>query len=457
MIIQDTLSREEKVLSQNTVGIYLCGVTVYDDSHIGHARTIIVFDVLRRYLEHMGHAVRMIQNFTDVDDKIIQRAATEGAEPLELSARYINRYHQDFDALNVLRATAYPQASEHITQIISLISELIKSGHAYDASSGVYYSVGSFPQYGVLSKKDMTQMLAGSRVDLEHDKKDPADFALWKKTGEPPFWDSPWGTGRPGWHIECSAMSLQYLGKQFEIHGGGRDLIFPHHENEIAQNHGYSGLQPAHVWMHTGMVTISGQKMSKSLGNVKTVRTLLYMWGPNVLRLFCLSGQYQKPIDYTPELLTESLALWRRLETCYHTLEQTIPGDADGDEIWLDTFERRLSEDLNTHGAIATMMEMAREVGERAARKQLDGGIAASLHKQLQKMLGILGLVVAPIPDMANMMNMVKQREECRRARDYSSADSIRDKLRHANVELLDYRGRTLLVYHEPIPGENAV
>ncbi|MGI0010027.1 MAG: cysteine--tRNA ligase, partial [Nitrosopumilaceae archaeon] len=283
--------------------IYVCGVTVYDESHIGHARTIIVFDTLRRFLESQGKKVQFIQNFTDVDDKIINRAKQENVLPLELSSKYISRYFEDFDRLNIKRADIHPKATEHIHDMIGLVQDLVEKKIAYVSKNGVYFSVLKFKEYGKLSKKKIDDLISGARIEVDETKNDPLDFALWKLESDEPKWKSPWGEGRPGWHIECSAMSLKYLGENFEIHGGGRDLIFPHHENEIAQSESHTGKTFAKIWMHTGMVTINGEKMSKSLGNIKSVDQVLKNWGPNVIRLFCISTHYSKPIDYSEELL----------------------------------------------------------------------------------------------------------------------------------------------------------
>ena len=457
--ISDTLSGKAVEVPSGDVRVYLCGVTVYDDAHIGHARTIVIFDVLRRHLESTGHRVKFVQNFTDVDDKIIDRARAEGEDALKLGARYIARYHEDFDRLNVKRATIYPQATTHIDKMISLIETLVREGHAYAVASGVYYSVESFPGYGRLSKKDIGEMLVGARIEPAGDKRNPMDFALWKRTGTGPCWDSPWGRGRPGWHIECSAMSLKYLGEDFEIHGGGRDLVFPHHENEIAQTEGCTGRRLAKIWMHTGMVTISGQKMSKSLGNVRSARALLDAWGPNVLRLFCLSGHYQKPIDYSERLLSESLALWRRLETCRHTLDQIRGGD-DGGAVpaskWRAAFEEALSADLNTHAAIAAMMDLARESGEMASRNRLSPGEAAQMASDLSQMVSVLGLKIARLPAgrIKEIRGQVSRRADLRRAGEYALADVVRAGLQEEGVELLDYGDRTIWVHHEDIRGE---
>ncbi|MCE2508267.1 MAG: cysteine--tRNA ligase [Nitrosopumilaceae archaeon] len=457
MKIHDTLSGDTLPLRNGPVRIYLCGVTVYDDTHIGHARTIVVFDVLRRFLADSGRSVTLIQNFTDIDDKIIDRAAAEGADPLQLAERYIARYHEDFDRLHVKRADAYPRATAHMDHIISMTASLVESGHAYVVDSGVYYSVESFPQYGRLSGKDTGEMMTGVRIEPREDKRRPLDFALWKRARSGPLWDSPWGPGRPGWHIECSAMSLNCLGEDFEIHGGGRDLIFPHHENEIAQSEGHTGGRQARIWMHTGMVTISGQKMSKSLGNIKSTGALLDRWGPNVLRLFCLSGHYSKPIDYSAELLAESLALWRRLEACRYTLEQVAGGEGGGAaQEWAERFDAAMASDLNTHGAIAAMTEMAKSVGEMAASGRLGAGEAAAILSELDRMMGITGLRVARPPPGATIDGRMAERRRMRLAGRYAEADAVREELRGESVDLLDYSGRTVWVYRERIPGVGA-
>ena len=327
--IFDTLSNSEKHLEfQDKVRIYLCGVTVYDDSHIGHARTIIVFDVLRRFIESKGIKVDLIQNFTDVDDKIIKKANDENVDSNIISDKFIKKYFDDFSRLNIKNATQYPKATEHIPDMINLIQNLIEKEFAYVTKNGVYFKVAKFTEYGKLSKKKTEDLESGARIEVDKTKDSPLDFALWKFSDTAPFWDSPWGTGRPGWHIECSAMSVKYLGENFDIHGGGRDLIFPHHENEIAQSESFTGKQFAKIWMHAGMITINGEKMSKSLRNIKSVSHVLNNWGPNVIRLFCMSGHYSKPIDYTEDLLKENLVRWRQIETCYYEL---MLGNGQGD------------------------------------------------------------------------------------------------------------------------------
>ena len=277
--IHDTLTNSKNELELNKkIRIYLCGVTVYDDSHIGHARTIIIFDTLRRFLESKKIHVELIQNFTDVDDKIIKRANDENVESGIISDRFIKNYFDDFSRLNIKNATQYPKATEHIPDMINLIQNLIEKEFAYVAKNGVYFKVAKFTEYGKLSKKKTDDLESGARIEIDESKDSPLDFALWKFSETIPFWDSPWGKGRPGWHIECSAMSIKYLGENFDIHGGGRDLIFPHHENEIAQSESFTGKQFAKTWMHAGMITINGEKMSKSLGNIKSVNHVLTNW-----------------------------------------------------------------------------------------------------------------------------------------------------------------------------------
>ena len=286
MQIFDTLGNKKRELEfSDKARIYLCGVTVYDEAHIGHARTIIVFDVLRRFLESQKIPVELVQNFTDIDDKIIERASEKSIPALELATQYIEHYYTDFDNLNVKRATRYPKATEHIDDMHNLISDLVDKKYAYLTKNGVYFSVSKFSEYGKLSKKKTGDLVAGARVIVDEEKNDPLDFALWKFSETEPFWYSPWGKGRPGWHIECSAMSLKYLGENFEIHGGGRDLIFPHHENEIAQSESSISKQFAKIWMHIGMITINGEKMAKSIGNVKSVKHVLENWGPNISQI----------------------------------------------------------------------------------------------------------------------------------------------------------------------------
>jgi len=462
MKIADTLSAQEKELQfGDRVRIYLCGVTVYDDSHIGHARTVIVFDVLRRYLESRGHGVELVQNFTDVDDKIISRAQSEGRTAADVSERYIENYHRDFDGLNIKRATAYPRATEHIPDMVSFIEGLVKKGIAYVGKNGVYFAVSRFPEYGKLSKKRIDELQAGARIGVDEGKRDPLDFALWKFSDKEPKWDSPWGAGRPGWHIECSAMSLKYLGSGFDIHGGGRDLIFPHHENEIAQSEARAGELFARSWMHVGMVTINGEKMSKSLGNVKSVEHVLENWGPNVIRLFCLSGHYSKPIDYSEDLLRENLIKWRQVETAYFELIHA-QGEGDAGEIQDAVrecgreFGRGLENDLNTHEALSAFFKLVREVNRLAADELLTRGTGEIAMPEIERCMGILGLAIPEISDdeVRSINEMNSKREEMRRAGRYEEADRIRAEIASLNVDLLDHRSGTTWVKKERIRAE---
>ena len=466
MRIADTLTGQDMEMGfGDRVRIYLCGVTVYDEAHVGHARTIIVFDVLRRYLESTGRAVDLVQNFTDVDDKIINRAKTEGLSASEISQRYMENYHRDFDALNVARAQTYPKATEHINDMIRLIGGLVQKGMAYASTNGVYFAVSKFAGYGKLSKKRTEDLLAGARVGVDEDKRDPLDFALWKFATDDPAWDSPWGRGRPGWHIECSAMSAKYLGADFDIHGGGRDLIFPHHENEIAQSEGYWGGRFARAWMHVGMVTINGDKMSKSLNNIKTVRHVLEDWGANTVRLFCLSGHYSKPIDYTSALLRESLTRWRQVEAAWHELVQAPAGDDDDDDDnsavqaaqdCRREFARALEGDFNTHEALSAFFKMVKEANKMASEGRMRRGAADAIRPEMERCMGILGLSVQDMSReyIESVNEMVRHRREMRQAGRYGEADAIRDKISEMGIELLDHKSGTSWIRKEPVRAE---
>lgn len=462
MKLEDTLTRCEKQLDiSNKVRIYLCGVTVYDESHIGHARTIIVFDVLRKYLENRRIPVELIQNFTDVDDKIINRAKTENVSAEEISSRYIEKYFEDFDSLNVKRATNYPKATEHIKDMIDFISKLIEKNIAYVSKNGVYFSVERFPDYGKLSKKKIEELQSGSRIEIDESKQNPLDFALWKFSDTEPVWDSPWGRGRPGWHIECSAMSIKYLGENFEIHGGGRDLIFPHHENEIAQSESFTEKQFAKIWMHVGMVTINGEKMSKSLGNIKSIKHVLEYWGANIIRLFCLSGHYSKPIDYSEELLKENIAKWRQVETCYYELIH-----ADGNEShsvrkiidqYRKEFDASLEDDFNTHLALLVFFKLVKETNRMAVDRMLSITDTCEIMPEFERMLKILGLNIPKIleDERQEINEMIQKREDLRKEKQYEKADKIRDKINEMNIELLDHKGKTIWIKKEKIKAEN--
>ena len=462
MQIFDTLSNTKTELKfSDKVRIYLCGVTVYDDAHIGHARTIIVFDVLRRFLESQKILVEFVQNFTDVDDKIIERALQEKTSPLELAAKYTKNYFDDFDGLNVKRATMYPKATEHIEDMQNLISNLVDKKYAYITKNGVYFSVSKFTEYGKLSKKKTDDLISGARVAVDEEKNNPIDFALWKFSNSEPSWDSPWGKGRPGWHIECSAMSLKYLGENFEIHGGGRDLIFPHHENEIAQSESFMSNQFAKIWMHVGMITINGEKMSKSLGNVKSVNHVLENWGPNIIRLFCLSGSYSKPIDYSEKFLKENITKLRQIESCYYELRLAEGTDEETIAEKLvkecrEEFDSALNNDLNTPLALTAFYKLIREVNSLAAEEKITQTSAEIVLPEFERMSGILGIQILKVSDAEkNEINqMIKKRDEYRMQKNYEQADSIRAKIAEKNIIFFDHKNKTTWVMQEKIKAE---
>jgi cysteinyl-tRNA synthetase len=462
MKLQDTLrNSEQKLEGTEKIRIYLCGVTVYDESHIGHARTIIVFDVLRKYLESKGREIEFIQNFTDVDDKIINKANTENTTAEEISTRYIENYFRDFDGLNVKRATNYPKATEHIEDIVKFIEKLIEKNVAYVSKNGVYFAVTKFPEYGKLSKKKIDELQSGSRIQVDEAKNDPLDFAVWKFAEDKPVWDSPWGKGRPGWHIECSAMSVKYLGENFDIHGGGRDLIFPHHENEIAQSEACTESPFAKIWMHVGMVTIEGEKMSKSLGNTKSIKHVLDNWGPNIIRLFCLSGHYSKVIDYSEDMLKENLTKWRQVETCYYELiHANSENQEDSGEIIKKIgteFDDALEDDFNTHLALSAFFQLVKEANRLAAEEKLGKEQSLMLKKELMRMMNILGL---EIPEMTEdkkqeIDNLIQNREKFRKEKQFEKADEIRDELNELNIELIDHKEKTIWMKKEKIKSES--
>jgi len=457
--IFDTLTEKEKEIEvSGTIRMYVCGVTVYDESHIGHARTIIVFDTLRRFLESQGRKVQFIQNFTDVDDKIINRAKQENATASDISSKYISHYFDDFDRLNIKRADIHPKATEHIKDMINLIKDLIDKGYAYVSKNGVYFSVGKFKEYGKLSKKKIDDLLSGARIEVDETKNDPLDFALWKLSDEEPKWPGPWGDGRPGWHIECSAMSLKYLGENFEIHGGGRDLIFPHHENEIAQSESHTGKQFAKIWMHVGMMTINGEKMSKSLGNIKSVKYVLDHWGPNIIRLFCLSGHYSKPIDYSEELLRENIVKWRQVENCYFELI-LAEGQGTTDEVQKiisetkKEFDEGLESDFNTPIALSAFFKLVKEINRIAAAEMLTQSISKIVVAEFEKMLETLGLKIPKITEevKSTINELIRKRNTFREQKQYQEADKIRKQISEIGITLIDHKNRTLWMKQEKI------
>jgi cysteinyl-tRNA synthetase len=458
MNLQDTLSNQvQRLENSKKIKIYLCGVTVYDESHIGHARTIIVFDVLRKYLESKGIDVEFVQNFTDVDDKIINRAQNENLSAEDISNRYIQNYFRDFDKLNIKRATNYPKATEHIEDIIEFVQKLIEKGIVYVSKNGVYFSVSKFPEYGKLSKKKIDELESGSRIQVDETKKDPLDFAVWKFSDVEPVWSSPWGNGRPGWHIECSVMSKKYLGENFDIHGGGRDLIFPHHENEIAQSESHTDNQFAKIWMHVGMVTITGEKMSKSLGNTKSIKHVLENWGSNIIRLFCLSGHYSKVIDYSEEMLKENLTKWRQVETCYFELIHANNVEQENitekiEKISLE-FDKSLEDDLNTHLALSSFFQLVKETNRLAASEKLGKENSIIIMKEFERISKILGLNIPKMEqeEKEEIDSLISNREKFRDQKQFGDADKIRDQLNEMNIELIDHKGKTIWMKKEKI------
>jgi cysteinyl-tRNA synthetase len=457
--LYNTLSRQVEELKpqDQTVRMYVCGVTVYDNSHIGHARTIIIFDVLRRYLLSRGYKVIFVQNFTDVDDKIINRAKAEGKQAEEISEKYIDSYFRDFGSLNVMRADYQPKATEHIKEMIQLIDGLMKKGHAYLTLNGVYFRVKSFPGYGKLSKKPVEELESGARIEIDPSKEDPLDFALWKFYSDEPVWSSPWGNGRPGWHIECSAMSRKYLGDTFEIHGGGYDLVFPHHENEIAQSESYTGKQLAKIWVHSGMITINSQKMSKSLGNIVTIEQAQKSWGTNPLRLYCLSVHYSKPLDYADELLKESIQRWRQIETCAYELRFAVGSGGEIDSIRrlcdesMRAFEDAMDDDMNTSFAVTEFVKFVTKLNKYVAADKLTRDMADGALPTFNKIMDILGVKIIETSDREKkeIEKVVVQRNKLRAEKKFKEADEIRKKLLERSVELLDHKGRTVWVKRE--------
>jgi cysteinyl-tRNA synthetase len=454
--IYNTLTRlvEELDAPNNVVRIYLCGMTVYDDSHIGHARTIIVFDILRRYLLSRGYKVNFVQNFTDVDNKIIDRAKKEGLKAEEIAAKYIQSYFEDFDYLNVLRADEYPRATEHIKEMIYLIDGLIKKGYAYVSLNGVYFRIKSFPRYGMLSKKSVEELESGFRVEIDPSKENPLDFALWKFYSESPAWESPWGKGRPGWHIECSAMALKYFRSPFEIHGGGQDLIFPHHENEIAQSEAFAENQFSKIWVHCGMVTINSEKMSKSVGNIVPIKEALRRWGMNSLRIYSVSIQYSKPLDYTDRLLKESMQRWRQIETCAYELRfasRKEEGDLKAMEKLCDdskkAFQFAMDDDMNTTLALTIFMKFVTEINRYVAADKLTQAMSKIALVVFNNFMNIFGLKIIEATDSEKeqIEELILIRNKLRAEKKFQNSDVIRKKLMEQySVELMDHKDGTV-------------
>ncbi|MFZ5907531.1 MAG: cysteine--tRNA ligase [Nitrospirota bacterium] len=478
MKIHNTLTGQKEVfapLVPGRVSMYACGVTVYDYCHIGHARSAIVFDVIRRYLHYKGYQVVYVRNFTDIDDKIISRAREEGVAWDVIAQKYTEAYYEDMDMLGVGRADVEPKATEHIKEMIEIIQGLIGKGIAYVSDGSVYFAVEKFPSYGKLSKRDMNELLAGARVDIDKNKKNPLDFALWKnsKEGEP-FWESPWGLGRPGWHIECSAMSLKHLGESFDIHGGGADLLFPHHENEIAQSEAFTGNPFAKYWVHNGFITIDREKMSKSLGNFFTIREVLDKFDPEVLRFFLLSTHYRSPIEFSDEQLREAENSIDRYYTTavriHDFLEQnrSVSGQLSRAgksysellTVFKEKFEAAMDDDFNTALALGHIFELIRECN-RFLDSRPSGKDAGDLMLKTQELLKLTGTVLniftrTPLAwyrslmqvkkislSEENILEQIGKRQAARNLKDWQTADIIRRDLEGKGVLLEDKKDRT--------------
>jgi cysteinyl-tRNA synthetase len=454
MRLFNTLTRNfEQIPHQdNVIRIYLCGVTVYDKSHIGHARTIVVIDLLNRLLRDAGFKVKFVQNFTDVDDKIIKRAEEEETSAEEIAHKFILQYQKDFNRLNILQAEKYPKATENITEMTNMINKLLTDGHAYITTNGIYFRVNSYPEYGKLSRKPLNDLVAGARVEIDYTKEHPLDFALWKFTSSRPFYPSPWGTGRPGWHIECSAMVEKYLGRPIEIHSGGNDLIFPHHENEIAQSESYSNLPFAKLWLHCGMVTFNNEKMSKSLGNIITVENALAKWGANVIRLFSYSVHYSKPLDYREDVLAEMRRNWNTIENCgwelrfasgIHNAEK-LKAVSDLSRKSLEKFRMALESDLNSSLALKIFLEFVTRLNRIALSNGLSKELATIAGNTYFKIMDLLGLKLVDISEneVQEISAMIVRRDQLRAEQKYRESDAIRSTLMEKYcVELMDRSG----------------
>ncbi len=481
MKIYNTLSgrKEDFVPQSDTVKMYVCGVTPYAPSHLGHAMSYIVFDTIRRYLEFRGYKVKYVQNFTDIDDKIIARANESGIPTHDLAQGFIEQYFANMDTLNIKRADIYPKATEEIPEMIEVIEGLIQKGHAYEVGGDVYFRVQSDPDYGKLSHRTLDGMMAGARVEIGKAKEHPLDFTLWKaaKPGEPQ-WHSPWGPGRPGWHIECSAMSLKYLGETLDIHGGGQDLIFPHHENEIAQSESFTGIKPfVRHWLHNGLLQLGEEKMSKSTGKLVTISEALAKYSPDALRLWVLSSHYRSPITYSDENLTATEKGIERLRNTNNLDIKESSAITVESQTYKERFIEAMDDDFGTPQAVATLFDLAREIN----RGNDEGLHIGEALKTFRELAGVLGLtlkeveerhrvdVTIPVPigsilaegiepeiitnngiDKDKVNALVKKREESRKAKQWQLADEIRDKLKELGITLEDTPQGTVWRYKKP-------
>ncbi|AUI65464.1 MULTISPECIES: cysteine--tRNA ligase [Glaesserella] len=446
--IYNTLKREKeefKPINPDHVGMYVCGVTVYDLCHFGHGRTFVSFDVIARYLRYLGYNLRYVRNITDVDDKIIKRSLENNETCDQLVERMIAEMHKDFDALNILRPDVEPRATQHIPEIIAIVEKLLAKGHAYVAEDGdVMFNVESFQKYGALSRQNLEQLQAGARVEIKSVKRNPMDFVLWKMSKEnEPIWESPWGKGRPGWHIECSAMNSKELGNHFDIHGGGSDLMFPHHENEIAQSCCAHGDDYVNYWLHTGMLTINEEKMSKSLNNFFTIRDILNKYDCESVRYFFLTAQYRSLLDYSEENIGLARKALERLYTALRGCDWTVE-IAENDQ-YVTAFKEAMDDDFNTPGALAVLFELAREINKLKAENQSE---ANKLAARLKQLAGVLGLLEqdpetflqgdADNDEVAEIEALIKQRNEARASKNWAAADEARNKLTAMGIVLED-------------------
>ncbi|MEF2769857.1 MAG: cysteine--tRNA ligase [Acutalibacteraceae bacterium] len=455
MKVYNTLTRKKEELVPITPGeikMYACGPTVYNYIHIGNARPLCIFDILRRYLEYRGYKVTFVQNFTDIDDKIIRRANEEHVDFSEISERYIKEFWTDADGLNVRHATVNPKATENIDAIIHIISTLIEKGYAYEAQGDVYFSTEKFKDYGKLSHQPLEDLEAGARIMVGEVKREPMDFAVWKaaKPGEP-AWDSPWGKGRPGWHIECSAMNWRYLGDTIDIHCGGQDLIFPHHENEIAQSECFTGKPFAHYWMHNGYINVDNVKMSKSLGNFFTVRDVAEKYGYEPIRYLLISAQYRSPINYSTDIIEQCISALNRLYTCRDSLDFELKNasdaEHDGDRAIIDGFGKyreqfidAMDDDLNTADAIASIFELVRDINTNVVGKTPSKALVEDAISVFDELTGVLGLVYNRKTETldSDIEALIEARTNARKEKNWAEADRIRDQLKEMGIVLED-------------------
>ena len=456
--IYDTFDAKKKdfvPVKEGKVGMYMCGMTVQDKPHVGHMLAFVSGDVIRRYLEHKGYEVTYIQNFTDVDDKIIARAAAEGIDFKAVAERYMRDYFTFADMLNIKRATVHPRATEHIQEIVDLVSMLFEKGLAYEAGGDVYYEIAKFPAYGRLSKKKLDELRAGARIEVGEHKRSPMDFALWKaaKEGEP-FWETPWGRGRPGWAVECSAMSMKYLGRSIDLHGGGEDLIFPHHENEIAQSEGATGQKFVQFWAHNGLLNLVGEKMSKSTGHFFAIEDILKEFEPEVVRFYLLTSHYRNPMEFSRDRLSDARAAVGRMRNTFRAVEAYVGGgkpqgslealDGADLEFWKgieakqDLFTQAMDDDINAAGGVGHIFDIAKDLnlylaGPETKAKKLVLTKALETVKQLSNILGILrsiGGEVIRLEDLPpEVRSLVEDRTRARKAKDWAAADALRTQL----------------------------